>query len=217
MTIAHAQVIRVWDLPTRIFHWGTVLLVTGLFLTAYTGRMAAHAVFGQAAMVLVSARLVWGMLGSDTARFSAFVRGPKAMLAYLRAGQPRTLGHNPLGGAMIVALLTLLMAQASTGLMANDGISFQGPLAHAVSRVTSDLMTDVHGLIAGVLLGAVAIHVSAVLLQGLLKRDNLITPMWTGWSRWPAGTIAPHIRGLRPWLATLLVMTALLRLAVMAS
>jgi cytochrome b len=100
MSKSNMHKMRVWDLPTRLFHWALFVPMTLLFVTVYAGRMDAHAAMGQAVLVLVVFRLAWGFIGSQTARFSDFVKGPSAIRSYLAAGQSRTLGHNPLGAAM---------------------------------------------------------------------------------------------------------------------
>jgi cytochrome b len=199
--------IAVWDLPTRLFHWLLVLCVALLYLSGdaislafrlplpgggqwVMGNMDVHMLLGQVVLGLVTFRLIWGFIGSSTARFATFVQGPHAVLEYLRAirrGElPLTVGHNPAGALMIVALLALLATQASTGLFANDDIFSEGPLAKLVSSSTSNTLTAVHGLVFNVLLLAIIIHVGAAVYYRL-RGKNLIQSMVTG--RKPADLI----------------------------
>lgn len=179
------QTVPVWDLPTRLFHWTLVALMIVQWLTAESdGAMKFHVWGGYAVLTLVLFRLMWGFVGSDTARFSHFVRGPGTALGYvkalLRGETPLYVGHNPMGGWSILALLTLLLIQAGTGLFANDDITFDGPLSSWVSKSMSNWLTTVHKVNFNLLLVVIAVHVSAVLFYLLVKRENLIHPMLSG-------------------------------------
>lgn len=195
--------LKVWDLPTRVFHWTLVLLVAGAWLTVETGRMEWHAWIGQAILTLVVYRIIWGIVGSETVQFWNFIRGPKAIFAYAKGliiGQHREpVGHNPLGACMIVALLLLLAVQASLGLTANDDIFFEGPLFNLVGKDWSDRLTGIHQLLFNIILAAVIIHVVAVVLYLAVKRENLIGAMITGVKWWPEPL--PQIRMTPVWLA----------------
>ncbi|MCB1908436.1 MAG: cytochrome b/b6 domain-containing protein [Rhodocyclaceae bacterium] len=176
--------VAVWDLPTRIFHWSLVLLVVGSFTSGKIGGSAMlwHGTFGVGIMGLLSFRLVWGLIGSTYARFFTFVRGPSAIITYLR-GDWRGLGHNPLGGLAVLAILGLLLFQASSGLIANDDIAFNGPLFPLVDKDYSDWMTAVHRRSQLVVLVLVTLHVSAILYYLRVKKQNLVRPMITGLAR----------------------------------
>ena len=182
--------IRVWDIPTRLFHWLLVALVVFSFATGKIGGDALryHEWSGFAIIVLVVFRLVWGFMGGQQSRFVTFVRGPASVIRYasslLRKDSLRHLGHNPLGGWSIIAMLVSLCIQAATGLFANDDILFEGPLYHLVSKKTSDWLTGMHHLNQKVLLVLVGIHICAVLFYLVAKRDNLIKPMITGTKEW---------------------------------
>ena len=196
--------VTVWDLPTRLFHWTLVALMIGQWLTAESASaMVYHVWGGYAVLALVLFRLIWGFAGSETARFSHFVRGPGAALAYvqalLRGETPLYLGHNPMGGWSILALLTLLLIQAGTGLFANDDIAFDGPLAGWVSKNMSDGLTTIHKLNFNLLLLVIAVHISAVLFYLLVKRENLIHPMLTGRKHLPPEQANPAPRMVSPW------------------
>ena len=182
--------VKVWDLPTRLFHWALVGLVAASYVTGKRGGMLMgyHEWSGVAILVLVLFRIAWGGLGGGESRFSAFVRGPSAVCRYARAlwqgGTPRHLGHNPLGGWSVLLMLLAVFVQAGTGLFANDDILTEGPLAHWVSGGVSDRLTALHHLNQTLLAGLIAIHIAAVLFHLLVKKENLIAPMVTGIKAW---------------------------------
>jgi cytochrome b len=188
--------IRVWDLPTRLFHWSMVVVVAGAILTGLNGgnMMVLHQRLGVILVGLIVFRLAWGFLGSHTARFSSFVRGPGAIAAYLR-GQWHGIGHNPLGALSVLALLALFGFQAISGLFANDDIAFEGPLRTLVDKSTSDWITGIHASMLWWLLALVALHVGAVLFYAHAKKDNLVRPMLTGWKEVDDKVEEPPRRG----------------------
>ncbi|MBF0262948.1 MAG: cytochrome b/b6 domain-containing protein [Magnetococcales bacterium] len=177
--------VRVWDLPTRLFHWALVLAVLSAFVSRKFGdaMLVWHMANGYAILVLVLFRLLWGLFGSTTARFRSFLTGPGAVIDYLRANlkgeHPRFVGHNPAGGWSVAALLTILALQGVTGLFASDDILVKGPLAFLVSDKTVALASTIHRLSFLALLALVTLHLGAVLFY-LAKGDNLILPMFTG-------------------------------------
>ncbi|MEO5335969.1 MAG: cytochrome b/b6 domain-containing protein [Magnetospirillum sp. WYHS-4] len=174
--------VRVWDLPTRLFHWALVALVADAFLSAKFGdvTMTWHKWNGYAILTLLAFRLIWGMIGSSTARFADFVRGPRAIAAYLR-GEIHPYGHNPLGALMVLALLAMLAFQGTMGLFATDDILVSGPLKHTVSAATAKRFTGLHKIGYWAILGLVAVHVGAVLAYLLVRKENLTRPMITGY------------------------------------
>jgi cytochrome b len=179
--------IRVWDWPTRLFHWSLVLLITVNIYTGNVGglrEMDLHMLSGYAILALVLFRLVWGFIGSRHSQFSHFVRGPRAVIAYARSlasGVHRSfVGHNPLGGWSVVAMLLSLLIQAVTGLFSRDDILTQGPLVKHVSKQTSNMLTGIHEFNATVLYVLIAVHLAAVFGYLLVKKENLIRPMLTG-------------------------------------
>lgn len=191
---AMPEKVRVWDLPTRLFHWVLVALIVTLWVSAARGWMTVHYVGGVAALVLVLFRVAWGFIGSSTARFSDFAASPGRVIAYLRTlrhgGEALHAGHNPAGGWMVMAFLLLILAQASLGLFANDEFDFKGPLAEWISGKRSDLVTRVHVFLFDAILVCIWIHVCAISFYALVKRDNLVGPMWHGAKpadRLPAG------------------------------
>ena len=176
--------VRVWDIPTRLFHWSVVVLLCVSWFSADQGYMRVHLVSGLTLLSLLLFRLAWGLVGSTTARFSNFLHPPRRVMGYLKglAGGDRIFyaGHNPAGGLMVLALIVVLLAQVTTGLFANDGVRFSGPLALLVSEETSSLITGIHGLIFDVILILVWCHMVAVGFYLLVKGDNLVWPMVTG-------------------------------------
>jgi cytochrome b len=178
--------VRVWDLPVRLFHWLLLVLLGFSWWSGEQGNewMEYHAWSGCAILTLVLFRVVWGFVGSDPARFAHFVRGPSVSYAYFRSllqRQPKAyLGHNPLGGWMILSLLLVLLVQAVTGLFGNDDSDYEAPLAHWLSHSTSSLITTLHAYNFDLLLGLIGLHVAAVLTHQLLRRDDMIRAMFTG-------------------------------------
>jgi cytochrome b len=216
------QPVRVWDAPTRLFHWALVVLILMQFLTGKFDLldMDWHFRFGYATLALVVFRVLWGLFGSQTSRFSEFVRGPSAVVAYLRAlpsahVQDRA-GHNPLGGWSVLALLSSVAVQALSGLFASDDLDNAGPLAAHVSERTVRLMTRVHNWNENLLLGLIAVHVAAIVLYLLLRRDNLIAPMLGGRKRLAE---AVPLRFASTWraLVLLLISTAAVAALVWAA
>lgn len=183
--------VAVWDLPTRLFHWVLVLLVTVSLITGNLGGvqgMELHMLAGYAILALIGFRLVWGFVGSRHSRFADFVAGPGRVLAYARGllsgGHRPTLGHNPLGGWSVMALLASLLVQAATGLFANDDILTEGPLASRVGKGVSDALTEVHEINANLLYVLIGVHLAAIVFYAIVHRENLVRPMITGWKAW---------------------------------
>jgi len=190
--------VLVWDLPTRLFHWLLLICVILSFVTGIIGgnAMEYHLLSGYAILVLLIFRMAWGFVGSRTARFSSFVKGPATVLSYLRVLlQKKTekpyLGHNPLGGWSIVAMLLVLFVQVATGLFANDDILTEGPLYVWVTKETSNLLTWVHLINRFVLVALIAVHIFAVFFYFFFKHENLIGPMITGRKLWHAAVENP--------------------------
>lgn len=177
--------VRIWDLPLRLFHWSLVPLVVFSVVTAKLGGnwMDWHMRSGYAVLTLLVFRLLWGFAGPRYALFAQFVRGPRAVLAYLRAARgagQQHAGHNPLGAWSVLALLAALLVQAGTGLFANDEIATEGPLSKLVSGATASLMTRIHSLNQNVIYALVALHLAAIAYYFFAKRENLVAPMITG-------------------------------------
>jgi cytochrome b len=188
--------IQLWDLPLRIFHWSLVTAVSTAIITGKAGGswMAIHSYAGQTIVGLLVFRIVWGLIGSDTARFAHFVPSPARIVAYLQ-GQWQGLGHNPLGALSVIALLGVLLTQAVTGLFGNDDIAFTGPLVSLVADELSLKLTGIHRQLINVVYLLLALHITAIVFYARVKRDKLVKPMVTGWKDVPADTPAPRTAG----------------------
>lgn len=195
--------IRVWDLPTRLFHWLLVALIAVQYASGEFGwpSMQWHYRCGYATLALIVFRLLWGVFGSQTSRFGDFVRGPRALLRYLaalRRGEVAPAsGHNPLGGWSIVLMLASVALQAASGLFASDDISEDGPLVARVSEATVALMTRIHTWNRYVLLALIVLHLCAIGAYAL-RGTNLVAPMWTGRAQ---GKPERSLRFAPAWLA----------------
>ncbi len=187
-----------WDIPTRVFHWGIVCCVPLAWWTAETQNYDIHEWVGYTVIVLVVTRIVWGFLGSRHSRFSDFVVGPGRALRYVRGGVPDSAGHNPLGGWSVMALLLLLLAQAVSGLFNSDDILFSGPLYYAAETGFRDQMGVVHDVAFNILLGLVALHVLAICYHQFRLREKLVQAMIKGSApgREGRGEVAPAWRAL---------------------
>ncbi|MDP2644500.1 MAG: cytochrome b/b6 domain-containing protein [Desulfobacterales bacterium] len=209
--------IRVWDLPTRLFHWTLVIQVIFSFVTGKIGgnAMQLHVWNGFGILALLLFRLAWGFAGSRQSRFAAFVKGPATVFRYAatllqRPGPPPYPGHNPLGGWSIMAMLSVLLLQAGTGLFANDDIVTEGPLYGWVGKATSDWITGIHKLNPEIIIALVSLHLLAILFYYFFKRENLVWSMITGIKQWSGPPLEPAENRL--WTA--LVIIALTGLAV---
>lgn len=177
---------KVWDLPVRLFHWALVASFVGAFVTNRLGvsYFKYHVWCGYSVIVLVSFRLIWGVVGTHHAKFKNFLKGPAAIAAYMRdlarGRDARYAGHNPLGALMVVTLLATLGVQAVAGLFANDEIFNAGPFAALVSKEGSLRLTGLHKTLFYWIAAAVALHVGAVLLHVFVKDENLVRAMITG-------------------------------------
>jgi cytochrome b len=179
--------VRVWDLPTRVFHWALAACVIASISTAWIGGNAMNWHFrsGYAIFALLGFRFVWGLVGGHWSRFARFAYAPSTALRYLR-GQSRAdehheVGHNPLGAFSVFAVLALLALQVATGLFADDEIANSGPMVKFVSGKTSLALTHWHsGYGQWAIIALIVLHVSAVFYYLLAKRRNLIRPMLTG-------------------------------------
>jgi cytochrome b len=202
--------VRVWDLPTRLFHWALVLLVGFSWLSQELSWMNWHKWSGYAVLTLLLFRLAWGVVGSETARFGKFLASPRAAVQHLlhlhRREPDHEVGHNAAGGWMVLGLLGLLAVQVGTGLYANDDVLTEGPLAETVDKSTSDWLTHIHVVNFKLIEIAVAAHVLAVLTYAVLKRHDLVRPMLTGHKRLPVDFRRPAM--VSSWLALALVVVA---------
>lgn len=192
------RTMRVWDLPTRLVHGAMAALIPWSWWTAHTDQLERHRLSGYLLLGLLLFRLIWGFVGSETARFAVFVRGPAAIRRYLRGEAPARPGHNPLGALSVVALLAALGAQIGLGLLAvdEDGLE-SGPLSYLVSFDTARSAAAIHHKLFWGLVALIALHVAAIAYYVLVRKRNLVTPMITG----RAAADGPEPRIARWWLA----------------
>ncbi|OGB00393.1 MAG: cytochrome B [Burkholderiales bacterium RIFCSPHIGHO2_12_FULL_61_11] len=176
--------VRVWDLPTRLFHWALVICVTGQAITGMAGgdAMVWHLRLGHSVLALLLFRIIWGLVGGRWSRFSAFIYGPTSIINYLKGqGKPEHgVGHSPIGAASVFAMLGFLLAQVGSGLFSDDEIAFSGPLTRFVSNATVSLASHYHASIGKwVLLALVLLHLAAIIFY-LHRKRNLVGPMLHG-------------------------------------
>ncbi|NIM56367.1 MAG: cytochrome B [Xanthomonadales bacterium] len=195
------HVIRIWDLPTRLFHWLLAVCVVGLVATGTLGGawMAWHLRLGYAVLALLLFRLLWGFLGGRWSRFASFVYSPRSLTGYLRGRAPleHTAGHTPLGALSVFALLLVLATQVGSGLMSDDEIATFGPLTRFVSGDTVSAATGFHKDIGQYLVIAlVVLHLLAIVWYRIGKRQSLVRPMVLGDKQLPA-PLVPSRDGLR--------------------
>ncbi len=187
---------RVWDLPTRLFHWLLAAAVIGCVVTAKIGgnAMLWHTRLGFCVLALIVFRLVWGLVGGHWSRFVRFIYAPGTLVRYLR-GQARPdehldVGHSPTGALSVFAILAVLAVQVGLGLVSDDEIAFLGPLNRYVSTETGLLATSLHKTWGQwLIIGLVVLHVLAIVVY-LVKRQNLLKPMIDGDKALPPGTPA---------------------------
>jgi cytochrome b len=191
-TPSGSSVVRVWDLPTRLFHWLLVLALVAQVTTGFIGggAMTWHFRIGYCIFALVTFRIVWGLVGGHWSRFTSFAYGPASMLRYVR-GQPLGsdlfhVGHNPLGSASVFAMLVMLAAQVATGLVADDEIANAGPLNRYVSSSFALMMTGWHkGPGIALILLLIVLHIGAIAFYTWRKGHDLVRPMVGGDKRLP--------------------------------
>jgi cytochrome b len=205
--------VRVWDIPTRLFHWTLLLLVVASFVTGQFDSILGpttlewHKRSGLAILGLLLFRFLWGFVGGTHARFANFLRGPRTVFGYAKGlvsgrATGETAGHNPLGGWSVAAMLSALLLQAGTGLfLVQEDYGFEGPLARHVSRAVADRLNAIHEAnlyLIGVL---VALHLAAVVYYTVAKRQDLVGAMLSGRKRLDAARAAEESRGGGPVMA----------------
>ena len=204
----------IWDIPTRLFHW---LLVASLSIQYATAEwmddaMQWHFYVGYFTIGLVIFRLIWGFIGPVHARFRHFLKGPAAVVSYIRSlpdkHAPHHAGHNPLGGLFVIIMLFLIAIQAVSGLFMTDEVFLDGPYRHLVSSGTQELMNTLHHQVINVLLVVIALHIAAIAFYALYKKQSLTPPMIHG----KKATTSPGITSSRLLLA--LVVAAVIAVVV---
>ena len=185
----------IWDVPVRLFHWMLPILVAVSYISVKKDMMTLHFLAGYTMAALLIFRIVWGFVGSETARFSHFLKSPIAAIRHLghffKRDPDTQVGHNEAGGWMVVVLLALLVVQVATGLCANDDGTTEGPLMKHISKELSDRLSLFHEINFKLLMLMVAGHLAAVIGYAVFRGHDLVRPMVTGRKRLPAATPAP--------------------------
>lgn len=176
------KIIRVWDLPIRLFHWLLVACIIGSLVSIHLldSAVELHAYFGYCILTLLIFRVIWGFVGSRHARFASFMPNRQSILNYLQGKSPRFLGHNPIGALSVFALLFVLSMQAVTGLFVDDEIAFQGPFAKYVPNAVVSFLSEIHEGNQVVIYVLITIHILAIGYYKKFKGENLVKPMITG-------------------------------------
>ena len=176
------KIIRVWDLPIRLFHWLLVACIIGSLVSIhlFDSAVELHAYFGYCILTLLVFRVIWGFVGSKHARFASFIPNRQLILNYLQGKSPRFLGHNPIGALSVFALLFVLCVQVLTGLFVDDEIAFQGPLAKYVPSTIVSFLSEIHEGNQVIIYTLITIHIAAIWYYKRFKGENLIKPMITG-------------------------------------
>lgn len=206
--------VRVWDLPTRLFHWTLAACVITSVISAKIGGNAMdwHFRSGYVVFALLAFRLLWGLVGGRWSRFASFLYAPSTLRRYLRGGsradEHHEVGHSPLGALSVFALLGLLAAQVGSGLFADDEIASAGPLVKFVSGATSSLLTSWHKSFGQwLIIVLVLLHVAAIVAYRLRRGRDLVTPMLLG-DKW----LPPGVPGSADTMATRVLALMLLAL-----
>ena len=179
------RTVRIWDLPTRLFHWVLVVCILGLLTTGSLGgnAMVWHFRFGYSVLSLLLFRLVWGFIGGHWSRFTTFLYSPGSVVSYFRGRRlpEHSVGHSPAGAGSVFAMLFLLVVQVGSGLFSDDDIAFAGPLSQFASSTTIHLATWYHGNIGRwILIAMITLHVAAILFYLRKKKNNVLKPMLHG-------------------------------------
>lgn len=193
---------RLWDAPTRLFHWALVALIAFSWWSGEEHEMEWHRWSGYGILALVVFRLFWGFAGPATVRFARFVRGPGTVAAYSRTLLSRdgahVPGHNPLGGWSVIAMLAALTLMVLAGLFAVDVDGFEsGPLASYVTFEQGRSAAEVHEVVFNVLLALIALHIVAIIFYRVWKRQSLLPAMIHG--RAPDGVVMAQADTRSPW------------------
>jgi cytochrome b len=204
--------VKVWDLPTRMFHWMLLFLVA---VNAFTGFvtpewwLGVHNWSGYALVALMIFRLVWGICGSEYSRVVSFIYPPRDTLEHLRGllllRPPHYVGHNPTGALMVFALAGVLIALVVTGLLVLGGEEKQGPLSAVVGYSVGFAAKQIHHWLTILLLVMVSCHIAGVVMESVFSHDNLVRAICTGWKKLPPAAPVPTPRPARPVLAVALL------------
>ncbi|GAA0422509.1 cytochrome b/b6 domain-containing protein [Cocleimonas flava] len=207
------NLVKIWDSPTRLFHWLLVILFGFMWYSGETGNyLDLHMKSGMLILSLILFRLIWGFIGSTSSRFSNFISPVGAIkhaLTLFKRDPEVNAGHNPLGGLMVIAMLVMLALQAGVGLFSSDLVLTEGPLFNLVDEETAEEMTDYHYLGFEILLYLTGLHVAAIVFYRIVKRTNLVKPMITGKADWPQDQAKPKLMFKNPFIALLVLIVSI--------
>jgi cytochrome b len=185
--MSNKQSVKVWDLPTRLFHWLLVLSFIAAYFTSEFHLGFLHYLIGYLLCLLFLARLLWGFTGNRYARFKSFIFSPQETLAYIRSMRQNNLihyyGHNPAGALMVFTVMALLLFIFMTGLITLAVIDFEGPLlflANYLDDETSYAFRHLHGWLIDIALVVIPLHVLGVFVGCFQHKENLVRAMITG-------------------------------------
>ena len=179
--------IKIWDIYIRVFHWLLLICILVSFISFRLDEMDIHFISGHCVLALMIFRVIWGVLGSRTALFHSFIKGPGTVLNYLQ--NPNSdkfkgmIGHSPIAALSVIAMLVVISVQVGTGLISDDEILLQGPLAQYVSGDLSYQATTYHGINAKLIIGLIVLHLAAIAFYRFIKKDDIVKPMVTGQKR----------------------------------
>lgn len=184
-SLNHAKdgLVKVWDLPIRLFHWGLVAAIATSWISMKVDNMEVHVISGACILGLLIFRVLWGIWGASTAQFHRFIPSPAMLLNYLRKSIPAgpiKIGHSPIAALSVIAMLAAIAFQVMTGLVADDDVYTTGPLISYVESEVSEWATGMHSSNSDILLGLMVLHLVAILFYKLVKKQSLVKPMITG-------------------------------------
>jgi cytochrome b len=213
------RIVLVWDIFIRAFHWLIVALVAAAYATWRLNWMVWHGWVGDAVLALLLFRLSWGVFGGETARFSRFLTSPRTVLQHLKHSLQREpdhqVGHNPVGGWMVLILLALLLVETLTGLYIANDIADEGPMTEMAPAWVANAIESSHAIVWDALLAAIVLHVLAIAGFVAIKGQNLLRPMITGTKVLPASVAEP--RAGSPARAALLLLASALATALLVN
>ncbi|MEP3197281.1 MAG: cytochrome b/b6 domain-containing protein [Lentilitoribacter sp.] len=176
--------VKVWDVYIRIFHWLLLICILVSFISFRLDEMDIHFISGHCVLALLIFRVIWGVIGSRTALFHTFIKGPGAILNYVKNPSSEKfkgmIGHSPIAALSVIAMLVVILVQVGTGLISDDEILLQGPLAKYVSGDMSYQATTYHGINAKLIIGLIVLHLAAIAFYRFIKKDNIVKPMVSG-------------------------------------
>ncbi len=206
--------IKVWDIYIRTFHWLLLICILVSFISFRLDEMDIHFISGHCVLALIIFRVIWGVIGSRTALFHTFIKGPGAVLSYVKNPSSEKfkgmIGHSPIAALSVIAMLGIISLQVATGLISDDEILLQGPLAKYVSGEMSYQSTTYHGINAKLIVGLIVLHLAAIAFYRFIKKDDIVKPMVTGQKEVSEDYAekAPSLDEKKPVLAAMAILVA---------